>query len=98
METFQQSDLVYEYAWSTYAKDDPRISGPPDGTAFNRKEGWEVLYIVNYLTDHLAWGVDSFGHRMERFVHDLLPEDITTQREAIQWIKDHWKNPAMDNQ
>jgi hypothetical protein len=45
METYKKNDLVYEYKWSHYEKDDPRISVMPDATEFNRKEGWESLYI-----------------------------------------------------
>ena len=66
MDTFEIPDLVYEYSWSQYKKDDPRISGIPDTTEFNRKEGREVLYIIKYLTDHVAWGVESFGYKMEK--------------------------------
>lgn len=90
METFKKSDLVYSYNWTQYEKDDPRISGIPDATMFNRKEGLETLYIINYLTDHLAYGVDSFGHRLEKLIHDQLPEEITTQQDTIAWIKNNW--------
>jgi hypothetical protein len=94
MDTFEKSTLVYEYNWSHYEKDDPRISGMPDSTEFNRKEGREVLYIIKHLTDHLAYGVESFGNKMEKFIHDRLPVEIRTQKDTIQWIKDNWKNFA----
>ena len=90
METFKKSDLVYTYNWTPYDSDDPRISGTPDTTLFNRKEGLEALYMINYLTDHLAYGVDSFGHRIEKLLHDHLPEEINTQEEPIAWIKNNW--------
>lgn len=94
MDTFEKSALVYEYNWTHYEKDDPRISGIPDSTEFDRKEGWEVLYIIKYLTDHLAYGVESFGIKMEKFIHNRLPEEIRTQSETIRWIKDNWKHFA----
>ena len=92
METFKKSDLVYTYNWTQYDIDDPRVSGTPDTTVFNRKEGLEILYIINCLTDHLAYGVDSFGHRIEKLIHDQLPEEITSQHDTIAWIKNNWKN------
>lgn len=92
METFKKSDLVYTYNWTQYDIDDPRVSGSPDTTVFNRKEGLEILYMINYLTDHLAYGVDSFGHRIEKLIHDQLPEEITSQHDTIAWIKNNWKN------
>jgi len=94
METFKKSDLVYEYNWSPYEKDDPRISGMPDTTEFNRKEGLQVLYVINYLTDHLAWSVESFGNKLEKLIHDRLPKGMNNQKDTIQWIKDNWKHAA----
>ena len=92
METFEKSDLVYEYNWSSYEKNDARISGIPDSTEFNRKEGWEVLYIINFLTDHLAYEVRGFGNKIEKLVHDRLPLEIKNQKDAITWIKENWRN------
>lgn len=92
MDTFRKADLVYKYRWSHYAKNDPRISGLPDHTNFNRQEGEEVLYLISTLTDHVAWGVEGFGGKVEKLIHDHLPEDITSQREVMRWIKEHWKS------
>jgi hypothetical protein len=39
MKTFKKSNLIYEYNWSPYKKDDPRIFGMPDTTELDRKEG-----------------------------------------------------------
>lgn len=95
MDTFEKSALVFEYKWSQYEKNDPRISGIPDNTEFNRNEGWEVLYIIKSLTDHLAYGVESFGNKMEEFIHSRLPLEIRSQQDTIKWIKDNWKNLAV---
>lgn len=95
MERFEKKDLVYEYNWSHYEKNDPRISGMPDETEFNRKEGWEVLYIINHQTDHLGWAVENLGNRLEIFIHDRLPVEIKNQKDTIEWIKDNWRNPEV---
>jgi|SRR5665647_3049876 len=93
MDTFEKSDLLYEYNWSPYNKDDPRISGIPDTNEFNRNEGWEVLYIIKYLTDHVGWGGGEFwGYKMEKLIHDKLPLEIKNQKDTIKWIEDKWKN------
>lgn len=96
MDTFTKENLRYEYNWSQYETDDPRISGIPDTTEFNRKEGEEVFYIINHLTDHLAWDVVSFGCKVEQLIHDRLPEEITNQKDAIKWIRENWKNSTVD--
>lgn len=95
METYLRSALRYPYGWSVYADNDPRISGPPDFTPFNRQEGEEVLYLIHCLSDHLAYGVESFGEKIERMIHQDLPETITSQAEAIAWIKAHWRSAAL---
>ncbi len=92
MDTFTKEGLTYQYSWSTYENDDPRVSGTPDSTEFNRKEGPEILYIINSLTDHLAYGVDCFGSKVEKLIHDQLPAEIRTQKEVVQWIINNWKN------
>jgi hypothetical protein len=94
VDTFSKEDLMYEYRWSPYDKDDPRISGIPDTTEFNRKEGQEVLFIISSLTDHVAWGVEGFGSKVEKMIHDRLPEEINNQEETIRWIKEHWKHSS----
>jgi hypothetical protein len=95
MDIFRKDDLIYEYEWSPYEKDDPRISGNPDDTEFNRKKGPEMMYIITHLTDHLGWDVENFGGRMERLIHDQLPESIKTQKDTITWIQNNWTHPAM---
>ena len=45
METFTKDDLVYEYNWSKYEKDDPKISGMPDTSLLNL----EVSGIPRFL-------------------------------------------------
>ncbi|MDR2550153.1 MAG: hypothetical protein LBD10_08155 [Desulfobulbus sp.] len=92
METFEKSDLAYEYDWSRYERDDSRISGSPDTTAFNRKEGREMLYLINQLASHLAYGVDGFGNRVEKLLHDHLPTEIRSQHEVMRWLRIHWRS------
>ncbi len=92
METFTQDDLIYHYQWSKYQPNDPRISGAPDSTVFNKHEGQETLYIINILADHLAWDVRGFGKKVEQLIHYQLPGGIVRQDETIQWIKDNWRN------
>ena len=92
MDTFTRNDLMYEYKWSQYEKNDPRISGVPDSTGFNKKEGEEVFYIINHLTDHVAWDVGNFAYKIERLIHDRLPGEITDQKDTVAWIRKNWSN------
>ena len=35
--------------------------------------------------------VEEFGAKVERLLHEHLPEDEISQKETIQWIKKNWK-------
>jgi len=95
MDTFSKDNLIYAYSWSEYDKDDPRVSGIPDSTPFNKKEGEEIVYLINYLSEHLAWSVEEFGAKVEKLLYEHLPEGTISQKETIQWIKENWKAPAL---
>ena len=53
MALMKKSDMVYDnYSWTAYGDDDPKVSGEPDSTLLNRKEGHRqplpTLYILLY--------------------------------------------------
>ncbi|MDD2466425.1 MAG: hypothetical protein PHI97_20690 [Desulfobulbus sp.] len=97
MDAFCKEDLVYEYSWSKYDPKDPKVSGVPDTTEFNKNEGEQVAYLINYLTEHLAWSVEEFGAKVEKLIHERLPEKKISQTETIHWIKENWKTLALKN-
>ena len=46
--SIKRSELMYnDYTWTHTPGDDPRVSGEPDNTMLNRKEGYEMLYFIN---------------------------------------------------
>ncbi len=89
-----KSDLVFEhyYSWTTISGDDPRVTGEPDSTMFNRNEGYEVLYLINKLAE--IWGLSSKydGLIMERMIKNNLPSDIRSQENVKNWIQKEWRN------
>ncbi|MDQ1299065.1 MAG: hypothetical protein QG558_1604 [Campylobacterota bacterium] len=39
-----KNDLIYkDYSWTAISGDNPKVTGEPDSTLFNRHEGYEVL-------------------------------------------------------
>ena len=96
MDTYSKDDLKYTYSWNSYEKNDPRISGILDDTVFNKKEGEEVVYLINSLSEHLAWSVEEFGAKVEKLIHDHLPDQPISQKEVVMWIKENWKTPVSE--
>ena len=93
MALLNKSDLYYDdYSWTTYGDDDPEITGSPDSTFFNRKEGYEVLYLINKIADKNDLKKKSSGQKIEKMLHDHLPGNIRSQKNVYQWIVDNWDN------
>lgn len=90
MNDFKRGDLVYkDYSWTAIDGDDPKISGEPDSTMFNRHEGYEVLYLINKCMD--TWGLTgvSKSQKLERLIREELPSDVRSQKNVQEWLKTH---------
>ena len=85
---YKKSEMVYanDYAWTAYGNDDPKITGPLDQTLFNRKEGYEILYVINKLNLDTVSDCET----AEDLIHDELPpSEKFTQKEIFHWLKDN---------
>ncbi|MEO9495819.1 MAG: hypothetical protein ABJG42_15180 [Vibrio splendidus] len=90
MSIIEKSDLNYEYSWKAVSGDDPTITGTPDSTRFSRKEGYEVLYLINKLCDLWKLKKLASAHKMERMINEDLPSDIQSQEKVKAWIHSNW--------
>lgn len=92
MALIKKSELKYEYSWTAIPGDNPRVTGEPDSTRFSRKEGYEVLYLINKLAE--LWGFTKLAsaHKMEKMINETLPSGIQTQKDVKAWIKENWNN------
>lgn len=85
MALYKKSDMVYDdYSWTAYENDDPKVSGEPDSTLFNRHEGYEVLYMINKIASST-----SNGKKIEKLIHNELPSNIRKQSSVKDWIEDN---------
>jgi|GEM_PF-370673 len=94
MPLIKKPDLHYsDYSWAAYANDDPRVSGEPDRTLFNRKEGYEVTYLVNKIAEIYGFTKKATGRKIEKILHDALPSYIRSQDKIIKWIDEYQPGP-----
>lgn len=91
MPLIKKSDLHYEYSWEAIPGDDPRVTGSPDRTRFSRNEGYEVLYLINALSEEWDFKRVESGLKIELLINDHLPSNIQSQDKVKQWIYDNWK-------
>jgi hypothetical protein len=89
---FLKSNLLYNhYSWTAMPGDNPKISGVPDSTLFNRNEGYEVLYLINkFLEKHSLSSIQA-GQKVERMIRVGLPGDVRSQRNVMDWVAANWK-------
>jgi hypothetical protein len=92
MSLLNKSDLNYKYTWSSIPSDSPKVSGLLDKTRFSRREGYEVLYLINYLCNQWEMKKVNSATRMEKMVNDSLPSNIQSQEGVKEWIQANW-NP-----
>ncbi|MDQ2178856.1 hypothetical protein [Marinifilum sp. D714] len=91
MALISKSDLVYtDYSWTVYRDDNPKITGNPDNTLLNRKEGYEVLYFINKFADIYSLKNKSSANKIEKMIREDVPTSIRSQDKIKDWIKNNW--------
>ena len=88
-----KSDLQYDYHWTAFGSDNPKVSGPPDNTLLNRSEGYEMLYFINKCADLWDWPANEKQGclRLEKIIKEKVPSNIHSQSRIKQWIEANYK-------
>lgn len=93
MAIFNQSDMFYkDYSWTTVKGDDPKVSGEPDSTMFSRKEGYEVIYLINKCLTKWDFKFESSGQKLEKMIRNYLPSETRSQQNVYNWLSANWNN------
>ncbi|WP_431241295.1 hypothetical protein ACQ9BO_14435 [Flavobacterium sp. P21] len=86
-----KSDLHYtDYSWTVLKEDDPKISGEPDSTLLNRKEGYEVLYFINKFSEIQGFKNKNSAIKVEKMIRNEVPSDKRSQLNIKTWIEQNW--------
>lgn len=91
MSLLNKTDLKLSYSWEAIKGDNPKISGHPDSTLFNRHEGYEVLYLINKFSEKHDLQNKSSGHKIENMIRLHLPAEIRKQENVMEWIFNNWE-------
>lgn len=93
MVVIKKEDLIYDdYSWTVYKDDDPKVTGAPDDTLLNRKEGYEILYFVNKFCEMYSLKQKTSANKVERLIRNDVPTDIHSQKRIAEWIATNWRN------
>ena len=82
MPFFTKEDLLYPYRWGRHA----------EGDIFERDHGETVLSFINSFGNSEGAEVKGVGHKIERLLHQHLPEDITELPAIHSWIVRNWRS------
>lgn len=92
MGLISKSDLYYkDYSWTVLSGDDPKITGEPDNTLLNRKEGYEVLYFINKFSEIYKLKQKASAIKVERMIREEVPGNIHSQKNIKEWLENNWK-------
>lgn len=85
---FQKQDLKEShYSWSS--KNDGFFKGQPSRRLFDRYNGEQVLFIINF---YASLSAESFtlqeGHRLEDKIFNHLPIGILSEVSVFNWLRD----------
>lgn len=89
MSLITKSELKYDYSWTVLNGDNPKITGVPDSTLFNRNEGYEVLWFINKFAEKHNFKNKESAFKIERMIKSHLPEDIRSQENVVEWIENN---------
>ena len=91
MKLLHKSDLKFDYVWIEIEPDNPRVTGIPNTTLLNRRDGNEVLAFINNFSTFNDWKKKEFALKAERLIHKYLPEHIRSHVEVHKWLVDNWR-------
>lgn len=91
MAFFHKSDLNFsDYKWKTLPSDDPFINAPPETAVFDRKNGNEVLYMINKYCELYKEKTLECGQEIEYMIRNTLPIKMRNHKEVRLWIYENW--------
>lgn len=91
MSKFKKFDMKYDhYSWTAISGDDPKITGNPDSSLFSRKEGYEVLYMINKVLEYRGLSSVTSGQKAETLIKDSLPSTVRSQEKVFNWLNNNW--------
>lgn len=87
MSLLTRTDLRYTYNWRPIPREDSRIAGIPNSTLFNRNEGFEVLWLINFFAQKKGITDKEIGFQLEKIIKEKLPLNLRNQTHVIEWLE-----------
>lgn len=93
MELIEKSDLFYkDYEWTNYPEDDKHVSGETDETEFNKRNGFEMQYMIQHIMQSAGMREGNTKIKLEKMLRHELPLNIVHQDRIKIWVLLNWFN------
>ncbi|HRS67640.1 MAG TPA: hypothetical protein P5564_03405 [Paludibacteraceae bacterium] len=93
MALIAKSDLFYsDYSWTVIPGDNPKVTGEPDSTLLNRKEGYEIIDFINKLSEIFGFKQKASAIKIEKMIRNEVPDNLHSQRDIKEWIRKNWSS------
>ncbi|MCF3110878.1 hypothetical protein LL912_18985 [Niabella sp. CC-SYL272] len=84
---FQKQDLVHTgYNW---AKGDHIFKGQPSRRAFDKNNGDQVLFLINFYASLTERFTLREGKIIEQKIHFNIPEEAKSELSVFNWLRWH---------
>jgi hypothetical protein len=80
------SDLYYKYRRNKELRDEPKFTGKPDPTPYDREDLYDVIPMLGAVMDELGSNDANVLHRLEELAGDEMPQFITRRDEVFDFL------------
>lgn len=90
MARMKKADLLLkDYSWKALG-DDPKNKNKTERTQINRKQGYEVLYFINYFLEKYLLKEPQTGRKIEQMLRHQVPATMKDRKAIEMWLVDNW--------
>lgn len=86
---FNKFDLIYDYEWTAIDGDNPTKKAK-DSELFNKKEGYEVVSMIEGFFEPFRCGIQEDVTSIEKQLYNHLPGDIRSREKVKEWLEERY--------
>jgi hypothetical protein len=83
--TVRKDMLLGTYSWEAVGGDDPQAIRI-DATLFNRREGYEIIPMIQKVVNHFGFETEADVQRVEDLINSELPVNIRGKKNVLNWL------------
>lgn len=77
-----------KYRWKSSKGDDPKKTSH-DRIMFSRREGYEVIPMIQKVVNHFGYETEADVKRVEEAINNALPGNVRSRKNVFNWLVNH---------